>query len=183
MRYAMAPLTRTPIGCRIVIAMLIVLSAGGLQPSAGASVRLHKPGRAEQRTIEKLEDQVRDSLLSGNTANLDKVMSDDFVGISSNGTMSDKQQYLRRISTHEHTFSRIDVIERKVRFRTSSAIVTTLANVSGVLDGVAMHGTFRYTRVYERQANGSWVLVNFEATRVSGPTTVSDLHNGTPVKR
>ena len=50
-----------------------------------------------------------------------------------------------------------------------TAIVTSLANVEGANEGVAMHGTFRYTRVYLRVASGAWQITNYEATRVGPP--------------
>lgn len=142
----------------------------------------HRSTRADQQAIELIENQIRASLLSGDTANLEKVLSEDFLSISSNGTLSDKQQYLRRIGKHEHAFSRIDITDTKLRLQASSAVVTSLANVTGNLSGTPMQGTFRYTRVYGKQPNGSWKVTNFEATRVSGPNG-SDLRNGMPVRR
>ena len=120
----------------------------------------------------------------GDSATLDRVFADDFLGISANGTLSDKQQYLRRIAKREHNFSRIDNVDRKIRVQPATAIVTTTANVTGNLDGTPISGLFRYTRVYARQPGGVWKVINFEATRVSGGTHGNgDLNRGIPVGR
>ena len=53
----------------------------------------------------------------------------------------------------------------------TTAIVTSLAEVEGTNDGMPMHGTYRYTRVYSRLPSGTWQITNFEATRVGPPAT------------
>ncbi len=141
-----------------------------------ASMKPHRSGKADQQYILGVEDQIRNALLSGDSSILDKVLADDFLGISANGTLSDKQQYLRRIGRHEHQFTRIDTFDRKIRIQPATAIVTTTANVTGNLDGTPIAGVFRYTRVYARQPGGAWKVINFEATRVSG-------HGGTELNR
>lgn len=182
MRYAMsAPSTHTSFRLSIAVALAILpvclptsASAFGLHP--------HRNSHAEQQIVEKLEDQIRLALLAGDAVALDKILADDFLGISANGTLSDKQQYMRRIGKREHQFSRIDVTDRKVRLQPASAIVVTTAQVAGKLDNVPLAGTFRYTRVYSQAPNGTWKLRNFEATRVSG-NAMDELNRGTPILR
>lgn len=180
MRYAMILLRTTQI--RVLWAAMLIVPCGSTPSLHALSIRPHRLGHSEQQQIEHLEDQVRQALLTGDAATLEKLLADDFLGISANGTLSDKQQYLRRIGKREHQFSRIDVVDRKFRIQTSSAIVVTTAEVLGKLDATPVSGIFRYTRVYSREANGDWRLRNFEATRVSGPG-VDELNRGTPVIR
>lgn len=173
--------------CRTVRLLLAACLAGAVcvvaLPRAQAfSIRPHRTGKIDQQAIFGIEDQIRSALLAGDSSTLDKVLAEDFLGISSNGTLSDKQQYLRRISKHEHNFSRIDTVERKIRLQPATAIVTTMANVTGNLDGMPIAGIFRYTRVYARQPGGNWKVINFEATRVSGRGG-PDLNRGIPVGR
>lgn len=167
---------------RFAVAVCLLVLVGSLHPAFALTIHTHKAPRSDQRAIEHLEQQIRTSLLAGDAATLDRLLADDFLGISSNGTLSNKQQYLRRLSKREHTFTRIDVLDTKFRFQPSSAVVTSLSSVAGVLDGLPTQGTFRYTRVYRRQTNGSWKVINFEATRVSGPSG-ADLRNGIPMPR
>ena len=130
----------------------------------------------------RVDDQIRTALLASDIGVLERFLADDFLGISANGTLSDKQQYLRRIGRHEHQFSRIDITDRKVRVQASSAVVVTTADVTGKLDSSPVNGVFRYTRVYSRSADGLWRLRNFEATRVFD-TPGNDMQRGEPIGR
>lgn len=139
--------------------------------------------RADSREIERLEDEWRQALLTSDSVMLEKLLADDFLGISANGTLSDKQQYLRRIGGREHIFSTMDQLTLKVRMQGSSAIVVSEARVTGQLDGSPIAGVYRYTRVYGRKPGGPWKVVNFEATRVSGEVeSKKEMHGGTPVQ-
>ncbi len=174
--------------CRTARLLLAVCLAGVACIAApsyarAASIKPHHAGKVDQLAIAGIEDQIRNALLAGDSAVLDKILADDFLGISSNGTLSDKQQYLRRIGKHEHRFTQIDTIERKIRLQPATAVVTTTANVAGNLDGTPIAGIFRYTRVYARQPGGSWKVINFEATRVSGNRGNGDLNRGVPMGR
>ncbi len=183
MRYAMPMRIRS--SARLLLGICLLGALGVVvAPCAHAfSIKPHRTGKADQQAISGIEDQIRSALLSGDSGMLDKVLADDFLGISANGTLSDKQQYLRRIGKHEHQFTRIDTLERKIRIQPSTAVVTTTVNVVGKLDGAPIAGVFRYTRVYARQTGGIWKVINFEATRVSGTNGSGDLNRGIPVRR
>jgi len=47
--------------------------------------------------------------------------------------------------------------------------VTSQAEVSGKNVMGDFSGTFRYTRVYVRNAQGKWKVVSFEASRIREP--------------
>ncbi|GAA3755633.1 nuclear transport factor 2 family protein [Terriglobus aquaticus] len=184
MRYAMGKLRSQPAFTpllRLVLLCPALLVLCGVA-AHGMSMRPHRPGHADQQQILRIDDQMRTALLGADTGALDKILADDFLGISANGTLSDKQQYLRRIGRHEHQFTRIDITDRKVRIQASSAVVVTTADVTGKLDSNPLTGTFRYTRVYSREPDGSWKLRNFEATRVFG-AGADEMRHGEPVAR
>jgi len=166
-------------------ACLLLLAAGMLMPCAHAGekqVKLKKESkRSEAREIESLETQWREALVKGDSSSMEKLLADDFLGISSNGTVSDKMQYLQRISKRQNQFSRIDLMDQKVRMRPTTAVVTSQARVIGQLDGHRIDGIFRYIKVYGR-GSGGWRVLNFEATRVSGPRAdETEMHRGVPM--
>ncbi len=172
--------------CRTARLLLALCLTGAvcvvaLPRAHAASIKPHRTGKADQQAITGIEDQLRTALLAGDSTVLDKFLADDFLGISANGTLSDKQQYMRRIGKREHMFTQIDNIDRKIRIQPATAIVTTTSNVSGKLDGTPIQGVYRYTRVYARQPNGNWKVINFEATRVSGAKNDGDLNRGIPM--
>ena len=136
--------------------------------------------RADSHLIEVMEQDWLHALTKPDTAVLEKLMSEDFLAISANGTLSDKQQYLHRVSDGVNHFASIDLMDIKVRVQPSAAVVVSQVRVVGKLDGHPVNGVFRYTKVYDRTPNGQWHVVNLEATRVSGPDEMG-MHRGMPL--
>ncbi len=119
--------------------------------------------------ILSLEQQWRTATLASDPAETDKLLSDDYVGISWTGQVSTKAMQLDRLRNHSFTLSRLDLSDVKVKIVGPIAIVTCTAAIDGTTDSNPIHGTFRYTRIYQRQPFGAWKITNFEATRVPGP--------------
>ncbi|MEG9432456.1 nuclear transport factor 2 family protein [Terriglobus sp. ADX1] len=168
---------------RAVAAVLCLLLCGSVVLNACAD-KPAKPKkenrRAESHQIELLEQSWLQALTKSDTTVLEKLMSDDFLAISANGTLSDKQQYLQRVTSGINSFRSIDVMDIKVRMQPSAAVVVSQVRVLGQLDSHPVNAVFRYTKVYGRAANGQWRVLNLEATRVSGPDEMG-MHRGTPL--
>jgi ketosteroid isomerase-like protein len=169
----------------LAVLCLLALTAGTLASPRIAEAKQNKPHdknkRAETKAIETLETRWRDAMVKADTVWLDKMLADDFFGISSNGTVSDKANYIQRLARHQNQFTMIDLMEQKVRMRPTTAIVVSQARVTGEIDGRPIDGVYRYTKVYGRDA-GSWRVLNFEATRVSGPhMDETEMHRGMPL--
>ena len=114
-----------------------------------------------------MESQWRDAQLTGNVSEMDKLLSEDYFGISMTGQVNTKAQQLDRIRKRTLMLSRIDLSDVKVKLMGATAIVTSRAEVEGISDGAPMRGSFRYTRVYQRTSAGQWKITNFEATRLA----------------
>lgn len=129
------------------------------------------PKRNDQykRQVEKLEEAWRTAQLSGDVEAMEKLLSDDYVGITMNGQVVTKSQQLNRMRNRSLVLTTISLDDVKVKLIGTTAIVTSLAQVEGTSDGISMHGTYRYTRVYTRLPSGVWKITNFEATRVGPP--------------
>ena len=164
-----------------VLAVVLLVSVYGL----ALTVRPHRGERkAEQKQVEALEEQWRQGMLQSDSTKLDKLMADDFLGISANGVLSNKAQYLSKIESRRYSFTKLEFDDVKIRIRGELAIVTALVRVEGQLDGDPQSGTFRYTRVYRLIPNTGWRVINFEATRVSNPPNGStDMRKGVPIPR
>jgi len=135
--------------------------AGHMQP-------LQEKKHDAKRQVEALEEQWRQAQLSGDVATMDKLLSDDYIGISITGQVNTKMQQLDRMRTHKFVLNKLQLGEMQVKLIGSIAIVTSRAQVEGTNEGVAVQGTFRYTRVYQRLPSGVWKITSFEATRVPG---------------
>lgn len=141
-----------------------------LVPATRAASAPHRKRKELYREqVEQLEQSWRTAQLAGDVAEMDKLLADDYVGITMTGQVVTKMQQLDRLRNRSMVLTRIDLDDMKVKLIGSTAIVTSLASIDGTNEGVNVHGTYRYTRVYTRLPNGTWKITNFEATRVGGP--------------
>ena len=133
-----------------------------------ASAKGAKPAKKPdyKRQVEQLEELWRIAQLNGDIAQMDKLLSEDYVGITMNGQVVTKMQQLDRMRTRQFVLTKIELNDVKVKLIGSTAIVTSQAEVEGTNEGNSMRGTYRYTRVYSRLPSGVWKITNFEATRV-----------------
>jgi ketosteroid isomerase-like protein len=119
--------------------------------------------------VEQLEQSWRTAQLANDIPAMDKLLSDDYVGITMTGQVVTKLQQLERMRNRQLVLTRIDMDDVKIKLIGPTAVVTSLINIDGSMEGQNIHGTYRYTRVYSRQTSGAWKITNFEATRVGSP--------------
>ncbi len=136
-------------------------------PTPAFSGPAHRvPKREFRHQITDLEQQWRTATLSGDLATMDRLLSDDYVGISWTGQINTKASQINRLRTHSLVFRKLDLSDMKVKMIGSVAIVTCRAQVEGINDGVDIDGAFLYTRIYQRLPSGVWKITNFESTRI-----------------
>ncbi len=134
-----------------------------------AHAERHEHKRAERAEILSLESRWRQAQIAEDVPAMDKLLSDEFLGITASGQVVTKLQQLDRMRTRSLDIKRIDLLDTKIKISGNLAVVTSLADLEGVADGVPLHGAFRYTRVYHRLPGDSWKITNFEVTRVGRP--------------
>jgi ketosteroid isomerase-like protein len=147
----------------------VVLAAMTLSLTARADGPHPRRKTTYKQLVERLEETWRTAELASDADAMDKLLSDDYVGITMNGQVVTKMQQLDRMRSRRTTLSEITLTDVHVKLIGTTAIVTSLAEVTGVNDGTPMHGNYRYTRVYSRMPSGTWKITNFEATRVGPP--------------
>jgi len=158
--HSRSPLTRG--FCRFLL-LLVPLLAPGLQGPAQAQ---HHTPKLEKEQIQNLEEQWRAATIAGDATAMDKLLAEDFVGISWSGQVNTKAMQLDRIRNHALIVRQMDLSDIKIKVVGPVAIVTSRAHVEGTNDGSDIKGDFRYTRVYQRVPSGAWKITNFEATRI-----------------
>jgi ketosteroid isomerase-like protein len=131
-----------------------------------------------RKQVEALEEKWRTAQLSGDVATMDKMLADDFIGISMSGQVNTKAQHLERIRTHKLVLTKIDLDDMKVKLVDSVAIVTSQADVEGTSEGTPVKGIYRYTRVYQHLPSGEWKITSFEATRTRPTRSAGEKHGG-----
>jgi ketosteroid isomerase-like protein len=132
-----------------MLAWLLLAAAPFILP---ARADVPHPKRKDQykHQVELLEESWRTAELSGDADAMDKLLSDDYVGITMTGQVVTKMQQLDRMRSRSLVLTKISLDDVKVKLIGTTAIVTSLADVEGTDEGQPMHGMFRYTRVYTR---------------------------------
>lgn len=155
--------------CLPAVGLMLLLMSGVAQSKP------NKPGmpRAERhesrQEILQLEQQWKDAVIQHNVSALEGLLSDDYIGITSNGMLESKAQTLVNLKNGVLHLTSIDVSDRKVRFYGTTAVVTSRADVNGNGEDGNLTGNYRYTRVYVRDPKGGWKIVSFEASRIKEP--------------
>lgn len=156
--------------------MALVVGACALPLHAGMPLAQKHESRHE---IDQLEDEWRNAVLTSDTKTMDSLLADDYMAITADGTIENKDQTLARLRSNVIHVTSLTISERRVRFYEKTAVVTSLAQVLGTnAEGNDTSGSYRYTRVYVRDAQGEWKIVSFEASRVRehGPHKRNELH-------
>jgi ketosteroid isomerase-like protein len=144
--------------------LLVCTAAAAQQPG------LPKGQKHESRhEIDQLEDQWRQAVLKSNPASLQNLLADDYLAITSSGTLETKEQTLDSLRAGRMRFTQLDISERKVRFYGTTALVTSVADVQGTTGEGDISGSYRYTHVYVRDAARAWKIVSFEVSRIREP--------------
>jgi ketosteroid isomerase-like protein len=120
------------------------------------------------KEIEGLELDWRQAQLTNNISTVERLLADDYLGISANGTLETKADELTRRRTGALHITQLDLSDIKVRIYGDTAVVTSKADLIGKNGDRDISGRYRYTRVYSNR-DGQWRIVSFEASRVSGP--------------
>jgi ketosteroid isomerase-like protein len=152
---------------------------------ANGNQSLHEKKHDAKRQVEALEEQWRQAQLIGDVGAMDKLLSDDYIGITMTGQVNTKTQQLDRMRMHKIALTKLDLGDRQVKLVGAIAIVTSRAEVEGTNEGAPVKGTYRYTRVYQRLPSGAWKITSFEATRVPGrknPSDSRDTNRDAPAK-
>ena len=150
-------------GPLMAVLLAIAVSAGASPLQAGMPRAQKHESRHE---IDQLEDAWRDAVLKSNTARMEGLLADDYLAITASGTLQTKEQALANLRAGRTRFTSLDISDRKVRFYGTTALVTSVAEVHGSTGDGDLAGSFRYTHVYVRNAQGAWKIVSFEANKI-----------------
>ena len=146
----------------------VLLAASFLHASAQERVRReHK--RVERSQIIALEQQWQKATLADDIPAMDKLLSDDYLGITATGEVLTKTQQLDRMRDRKFMLTKLDISDTRIKLIGNIAIVTCLAQVEGTSEDETLHGAYRYTRVYQRLSDKVWKVTNFEVTAASRP--------------
>jgi hypothetical protein len=142
---------------------ILILLACSWLPAPAFAVFPHREG--VHKEIEALEMEWRQAQISNNVSEIDRLLADDYLGISSNGTLETKADALSVERSGAVQITQLDLSDIKIRIYGDTAVVTSKADVVGKSGNRDLSGHYRYTRVYNNRS-GEWKIVSFEASRI-----------------
>ena len=120
------------------------------------------PEQAEREVLE-LEHARNEAIRTGDRATLSRIYAEDFVGVTTTGSIIDKESALHVLASVDQRLSST-VEDLRVRFFCDTALVTGEMKLTG--EGRGAPSTIWYTHVYVQQ-KGRWVLVAGQSSNVS----------------
>jgi len=157
------------VACSAIVALCLQVGAA-VPDLAAAPQPTPRAHRHEYRhEIDQLEDAWRAAMLKGNSAAMDTLLADDYTAITAKGAIQTKEQALDNLKSGTLQLTSLSISDRKVRIYGTTAVVTSLAELTGSRSDQEISGRYRYTRVYVRNLQGQWKIVSFEASRIQEP--------------
>ena len=147
----------------LLAVLLMLVCAAPVALNAGMPRAQKHESRHE---IDQLEETWRDAVMKSNTTVMESLLADDYMAITASGMLQTKEQALASLRAGRIRFTTLDISDRKVRFYGTTALVTSLAMVQGTTSEGDLSGSYRYTRVYVKDAQGAWKIVSFEVSKI-----------------
>jgi hypothetical protein len=143
---------------RLVIVMLLILAL------AVPAVMLAQGSKDEQQ-IKKNIDELQAAGLKADTAVMEKLLADDYIGIRGDGTVLTKAQEIEAYKSGAIKYAKNEFKDLKIRVYGRSAVSTTLSFSENMRNGKTFSGTTRSARFWVKQ-DGGWKCVYYQTTRV-----------------
>ena len=121
--------------------------------------------------IVELEARLRAAQLAADVAALDALIAEDLLFTGPDGSLGTKEEDL---AAHRSGAVRVrEHVPEELRVRrvgANVALTALRARLMAEVEGVAVRGTYRYTRVWAREGGGSWRVVGGHVSAVAGPS-------------
>lgn len=121
-----------------------------------------------EQTLAKMEQDWVDASLKKDTAFVDRLLADDYVGIGSDGSVWTKSMQIDVLRTGELKFDSVNIDGIKVRVFGDTAVVTYGQTEKSQYQGKDTSGRTTWTDIYVKR-NGKWQLVANHSSRVEEP--------------
>ena len=142
---------------RGLLAVSLAMTLGSSLPAAAADV--------QRESLSVVDDAWNTLRQQARIEQLDRLMAEDFVLVSADGTARRKLDYLMYLAARPGLSNAILNEESSTRFYGDMAIINNVSTQSGTRDGAPWTERQRITRVW--QWNGdSWLLVSSHASRM-----------------
>ena len=121
-----------------------------------------------EQEVLRLADAWATAELHGDTAFLETLLSDDFIGIGPLGFMLTKQEWLARHRSGDLKYELFTLDEIKVRVYNDAAVLTGRQVQNAAYRGNPIQGQLRTTLVFVQQ-QGQWRLASLQLSTIGQP--------------
>jgi ketosteroid isomerase-like protein len=121
-----------------------------------------------EQEVAQLADTWATAELQGDTAFLEQLLADDFVGVGPLGFLLTKQQWLARYQSGDMKYSAHTLDEVRVRAYNEAAIVIGRLTQQATYRGNPMNAQMRTTLVFVHQ-HGQWQLASLHFCNIGQP--------------
>jgi ketosteroid isomerase-like protein len=144
----------------------MVLFGAAISVGAMFAVRAQDSGNVDvERYIKESERQWAESVASGDSSVVERILAEDFVGVDPDGSQYNKAKMVKDTASAPKYFLSNHLNEVKVRFYGDAAVAQ--GNESWVRrSGTPVHGRFVWTDTWIKR-NGKWQIVAAEDLTVS----------------
>ncbi|HEX8142361.1 MAG TPA: nuclear transport factor 2 family protein [Pyrinomonadaceae bacterium] len=120
-----------------------------------------------EEQIINLQREMIGAMIGGDTATLDRILADDFIGTNPLGQVNYKSHGVEEFRTPDLTVESIETDDLRVRVYGDSAVITGQASMKARLKDKELDmGPHRFTSVYVRKGE-RWQLVATQATMIA----------------
>lgn len=112
----------------------------------------------DENGIRKLEECLKQAMLSSNVQALDTLLADDLTFVDATGKIWSKTDDLNGHRYGMQRIEKIDVEEQSIRAYGTFAVTVTRVAIAGTFGGAPFAGSLRYTRTWGETADG-WRVV------------------------
>jgi ketosteroid isomerase-like protein len=123
---------------------------------------------ATKQELEQLSTNWATAELSGDTAFIEQLLADDFVGVGPRGFMLTKGQWLDRFRSGDLSYESFSWDELLTRLYGDAAVVIGRETSKGRYKDQDIQGQYRETRVFVRPG-GRWLLASLHLSPIAGP--------------
>lgn len=113
-----------------------------------------------------VEEQLRDAMLAGDVAALDRLIDDGLMFVSHLGGVVGKTEDLEMHQSKRLRITSMTPSDRRIQRLGDTVVVSVQMHTTAIVEGVAVEETFRYTRVWHRRPDG-WRIVSGQMTIVA----------------
>src|ERR1044072_7364557 len=100
-----------------------------------------------------VEHELREAMLAGDVATLDRLLDDDLMFVSHLGEVVGKAQDLEMHRSGRLRITSMTPSDRRIQRLGETTVVSVRMHTTAIVDGTPVEQTFRYTRVWHRRGD------------------------------